>query len=213
MNDGKLQYPAFDEKTNKVVCQICGKGFLVISPRHLGKHNISYTDYTKRYPTAPLSSKEFSAKTKYGKVKDLFTPTEIKPDDDLGEVIVHEQPTIEEDIAIDQMLKEKAHKDPIRQLKAQVLDTLRMYLTNIRQDFLITEYGSRSGNLKYQFITDFADPILRVVVQFPNTFWHNKEVNVDPMKNDKLESDGWRVLIVKSKNPSRKNIHEVVDQI
>jgi len=213
MNDTKLQYPAFDEKTNKVICQICGKGFLVISPRHLGKHNISYTDYTKRYPTAPLSSKEFSAKSKYGKVKDLFAPIKSKSEDDLEEVVVHEQPTIEEDIAIDKMLKEKAHADPVRQSKAQVLDTLRMYLTNIRQDFLITEYGSRSGRLKYQFITDFADPILRVVVQCPNTFWHNREINIDPMKNEKLESDGWRVLIVKSKAPTRQDIQEVVDQI
>ena len=213
MNDEKLQYPAFDKKTNKVICQICGKGFLVISPRHLGKHNILYTDYTRRYPTAPLSSKEFSAKSKYGKVKDLFAPIKMKPEDELAEVIVHEQPTIEEDIAIDKMLKEKAHPDPIRSLKAQVLDTLRMYLTNIRPDFLITEYGSRSGRLKYQFITDFADPILRVIVQFPNTFWHNRECNVDPMKNDKLESDGWRVLIVQSKSPSRQNIQDVVDQI
>jgi len=213
MNDGKLQYPAFDEKTNKVICQICGKAFLVISPRHIEKHNITYKDYTRRYPTAPLSSKEFSAKTKYGKVKDLFAPIKSESDDDLEEVAVHEQPTIEEDMAIDKMLKEKSHKDPIKEQKSQVLDTLKMYLANIRQDYLITEYGKQSGRLKYQFITDFADPILRVVVQFPNTFWHNKEVNIDLMKNYKLESDGWRVLIVKGKAPSLQDIQEVVDQI
>ncbi len=54
---------------------------------------------------------------------------------------------------------------------------------------------------------------LRIIIQFPNTFWHNRECNVDPMKNDKLESDGWRVLIVQSKSPSRQNIQDVVDQI
>jgi uncharacterized Zn finger protein (UPF0148 family) len=37
----ELLYPLFDEK-GKVVCQICGKSFLVISPTHLSiKHKIS----------------------------------------------------------------------------------------------------------------------------------------------------------------------------
>jgi len=211
MNDEKLQYPEFDEKTNKVICQICGKGFLVISPRHLGKHNISYSDYTSRYPNAPLSSKEFSAKTKYGKVKDLFSP--VKSDDDLEEVVVNEQPTIEEDIAIEKMLKETISRDHVKQSKAQVFDTLKSFFTNIRQDYLIEEYGRMSGRLKYHFITDFTDPILKVVVQFPNTFWHNKDVHIDPLKNKKLTSDGWKVLTVKQKAPSFKDIQQVVDQM
>jgi len=205
----KLQYPPFDEETGKVACQVCGKYFLVISPRHLMKHKISYSDYTKRYPNAPLSSKEFSAKTKYGKVKDLFAP--VKSDDELEEVIVNEQPTIEDDMDIEKILKEKTYVDPVKQSKAQILDTLRSYFTNIRQDYMIEEYGRMSKRLKYQFITDFADPILRIVVQFPNTFWHNRDVHIDPLKNEKLDADGWRVLTVKQRSPSRSDIQRVVD--
>ena len=206
-----LQYPAFDEKTGKVICQICGKPFLVISPRHLLKHNVIYTDYTRRYPSAPLSSKEFSAKTKYGKVKDLFAPKPL--DDELEEVIVNEEPKIEDSIDVDKILKEKSQFNPIKQVKAQALDTLKTYFTNIRQDYIIEEYGQRDKRLKYQFVTDFTDPILRIVVQFPDTFWHNRDASIDLMKNEKLRSDGWKVLIIKGKSPTIKNIQEVVDNM
>jgi len=211
MNKEQLQFPLFDEKTGRVTCQICGKSYQVISPTHLKKHNISYADYIKRYPTAPLSSKEFTVKSKYGKVKDLFAPKESE--DALEEVVVDEQPTVENELDIEKMLKENTFKDPTKQSKAQVLDDLKSFFTNVRQDYMIEEYGKMSGRLKYQFITDFADPILKVVIQFPNTFWHNRDVNIDPLKNEKLTEDGWKVLIVKGRAPSRKDIQKVVDEM
>ena len=210
MSEEKLPYPPFDEETGKIHCQICGNKYLVISPKHLVKHNISHSDYTKRYPNAPLSSKEFNIKSKYGKVKDLFAPTES---DELEEVMVTEEPNIEDDIDIEKILKEKSHKDPVKQSKAQVLDTLRSYFTNVRADYMIEEYGPMSGRMKYQFITDFTDPILRIVIQFPNTFWHNRDVHIDLSKHYKLEEDGWKVLVVKSRNPNRKDIQKVVDEM
>jgi len=205
----KTPYPLFDEETGKIICQICGGKFLVISPRHLEKHGITYSDYKKRYPDAPLSSKEFGAKTKYGKIKDLFKPTYSEYIEE--EVVVDEEPEIEEDMDINAILKEKTYSDPVKQSKAQVFDTLRSYFTNVRQDYMIEEYGKMSGRLKYHFITDFTDPILRVVIQFPNTFWHNNDVSIDPMKNEKLKMDGWKVLVVKGKAPTRKNIQKIVD--
>jgi hypothetical protein len=210
MSEEILPYPAFDEETGRIHCQICGNKYLVISPKHLMKHDISHADYTKRYPTAPLSSKEFNVKSKYGKVKDLFAPTEP---DELEEVIVNEEPNIEDDIDIEKILKEKSYRDPVKQSKAQVLDTLRSFFTNVRQDYMIEEYGKRSGRMKYQFITDFTDPILRIVIQFPNTFWHNRDVHIDLTKHYKLKEDGWKILVVKSRSPSRKDIQEVVDEM
>ncbi len=204
----KLQYPAFDEETGKVVCQICGKSFLVISPRHLGKHNITYSQYTSRYPDAPLSSKEFSAISKYGKVKNLFKPSDDSTD--FEEVLVNEEPNIEDEIDIEAILKERSYNDPIKQSKIQILDTLKMFYSNIRSNYMIEEYGVNSKLLKYRFVTDFADPILKVVVQFPKTFWHNNDVTIDPMKNEKLRSDGWKVIIINERAPSRKEIQKAV---
>jgi len=202
-----LQYPPFDEETGKVNCQICGKPFLVISPRHLGKHNITHGDYTKRYPTAPLSSKEFSAKTKYGKLKDLFKPTEPS---EFEEVVVDEEPNIEDEVDIEAILKERSYNDPVKQSKAQVLDILKSFFSNVRADYTIEEYGKMSNRLKYQYITDFTDPILRVVIQFPNTFWHNNDVTIDPRKNEKLREDGWKVINIKNRAPNRKEIQKIV---
>jgi len=204
----KLQYPPFDVESGKVICQICGGKFLVISPRHLGKHNITYSDYTTRYPDAPLSSKEFSAKTKYGKIKDIFKPASY---DDFIEIPVDEQPEIEDDKDIEEMLKEKTYSDPVKQSKAQVLDALRSYFSNVRPDYMIEEYGKMSGLLKYQFITDFTDPILKIVFQFPETFWHNNDRNIDPLKNEKLKEDGWKVVVIKNRCPTYKNIQDIVD--
>ena len=210
MNAEKLPYPPFDEETGKIHCQICGNKYLVISPKHLQKHNITHPDYTKRYPTAPLSSKEFNAKSKYGRVKDLFAPVES---DELEEIVVAEEPNIEDEIDVEKILKEKSHVDPVKQSKAQVLDTLKSYFTNVRQDYMIEEYGSMSKRLKYQFISDFTDPVLRVVIQFPNAFWHNNDVHIDPQKNTKLRDDGWKVLFVKNRAPTRRNIQNVVESM
>ena len=78
---------------------------------------------------------------------------------------------------------------------------------------MIEEYGRMSGRLKYQFITDFTDPILRIVIQFPNTFWHNNDRNIDPLKNQKLEQDGWKVLVVTERAPTNRDIQRVVDSM
>jgi len=39
--NNELQYPEFDDK-GKVICQVCGKSYQVISPRHLNLHKIQY---------------------------------------------------------------------------------------------------------------------------------------------------------------------------
>ena len=93
-----------------------------------------------------------------------------------------------------------------------VLDTLRSYFTNIRQDYMVEEFHQVSGKTKCRFITDFADPVLKIAVQFPNTFWHNKEAYVDLQKNEKLKDAGWKVIIITNRAPSNQEIRKVVDQ-
>lgn len=205
-----LPYPPYNKETGKVICQICGKEFLVISSTHIKNHNLSYKDYVNRYPNALLSSKEFTLKTRYGVNKNIFEPP---PDDKFKEIIVNEEPDIEDEIDIESILKDASYVDPVKQSKSQVLDTLKSYFTNIRSDYMIECYGPVSKRLKYQFITDFTDPILKVVVQFPQTFWHNNDTNIDMMKNDKLTTDGWKVIIIKGKAPSRKDIQKVLEVV
>ena len=209
----EYSYPMFNEH-GKVNCQICGKAYLVISPRHLGTHNIKYDEYKLRFPDAPLSSEEFNASSKYGREKTLFVEKEmdkfeeesVLPEEDVEEIIVDEEPEVEEEIDLSMLIKrEEEDKDIMARSKNRILDHLRVYFTNVEKDYLIDQYGT-DQNLKFQFITDFCDPVLKVVIQFPKTFWHNQESAIDPNKNYKMSQYGWKVVEFNSINPSLKEI-------
>ena len=169
-------YPLYDEK-GKVNCQICGQPFLVISPRHLKKHNVKHADYVKRFPEAPLSNQEFAARGKYGKNKDLF----IHPENEeiIGEDILVDEPDIEEMDDVEKFMKtEMKAIDPIRSMKIRLRDHLRLYFSNVKMDYLIRQFGT-DENLKFEFITDCCDPVLKVVIQFPDrdsaVNWYNSD--------------------------------------
>jgi hypothetical protein len=202
----KLLYPEFDEK-QRVVCQICGKGFLVISPTHLKrKHNISYEEYTRRFPDAPLASKDFIARGKFGKHKELFLKDEIT----VEELVDEFEPEIEE-MNIEKLIKEYKNLSPMELMKHRIIDHLKIYFSNIRKDYLITQYGT-DNRLKFEFITDFCDPVLRIVIQFPETFWHNKDAAFDANKNLKLSQYGWKVIEIPTTNPSLELITSCIEE-
>jgi len=195
----KLIHPEFDSK-GKVICQICGKSFLVISPLHLKKHNIIFSDYVKRYPNAPVSSEEFNKRSKIGRDKDmLFMEQQEK-----GIVNPEVNPEIEE-LDIEKIMLKEIAENPMKSSKNRILDILRVLYTNVRPDYLIRQFGT-DGNLKFEFITDFCDPILKIVIQFPDTFWHNQEMYIDLNKKIKLESYGWLYFEIPTDNPSKELI-------
>jgi len=195
----KLIHPEFDSK-GKVICQICGKSFLVISPLHLKKHNIIFSDYVKRYPNAPVSSEEFNKRSKIGRDKDmLFMEQQEK-----GIVNPEINPEIEE-LDIEKIMLKEIAENPMKSSKNRILDILRVLYTNVRPDYMIRQFGT-DGNLKFEFITDFCDPILKIVIQFPDTFWHNQEMYIDLNKKIKLESYGWLYYEIPTDNPSKELI-------
>ena len=201
-------YPLYDEK-GKILCQICGKPFLVISPRHLKKHNVKHADYTSRFPDAPLSNQEFAARGKYGKNKDLF----IHPENEvIGEDILVDEPNVEELDDVEEFMRSEVKLDPITGMKARLIDHLKLYFANVKMDYLIRQFGS-DKKLKYEFITDFCDPILKVVLQFPDTFWHNHDTIIDLNKTLKLEEYGWKIYKFYSKNPTFAQIDEVLKDL
>ena len=198
-------HPFFNEK-GKVVCQICGKPFLVISPRHLGKHNIKYADYTKRFPDAPLSTQEFKARGVYGKTK-LFKEDEIGPE----QLVDEKEPEVEE-LNIEKLAAEHKNLSPMDAMKARILDHLKMYFANVKKDYMISQYGT-DNRLKFEFITDYCDPILKVVIQFPDTFWHNVEAAIDLNKNVKLAKYGWKVIEIPTPSPSFDLIDKYLEEM
>jgi uncharacterized Zn finger protein (UPF0148 family) len=198
------QYPIFDEK-GKIVCQICGKSFQFISPRHLKKHAVTTEQYKKRFPNIPLTTKQFNAKSKYARYnKDLFDV-----DSEKQEKPLEDDPVIEELDLREELEKTVRKLDPMESMKKRILDHLLIYFSNVQQDYILRQTDPQN-RLLFEFVTDFCDPILRVVFQFPDTFWHNKEYALDPNKNYKLESHGWKVIEIGSTSPSLDKIDEAI---
>ena len=100
---------------------------------------------------------------------------------------------------------------PMERMKNKILDHLKMYYSNMKMDYVIKQYGRLDQKLRFEFITDFCDPVLKVVVQFPDTFWHNKENHIaDSVKRVKLEQFGWVVVDIYGNNPKLNFIEEVI---
>jgi very-short-patch-repair endonuclease len=208
-------YPLFNEE-GKVICQICGKPFMVISPKHLsGKHNIKYGEYKLRFENAPLSSAEFTARSKYGKVKGVFDEeVDIEEMDEIDEAFDGiDDPDIHEEMEIDiTRLTEtiRQFKDPMQEKKVKILQHLRTFFSNVEQDYMVKLIDG-GGRLNEEYITDFADPVLKVNIEFPDTFWHNQG-HIDLMRDEKMKSYGWRIIKVKGMNPTPKKITEIISQ-
>lgn len=214
MSTEEYPYPLFDEN-EKVICQLCGKPFMVISPRHLsGKHEIKYGEYKLRFPDAPLSSAEFTAKSKYGKMKGVFDDVEVEELDEIDkEFEKFEDPDVHDEVEIDiSKLTEtiRKYKDPMQEKKEKMLQLLRTFFSNIQQDYVI-QLIDGGGQLNEEYISDFADPVLKVNVEFDDTFWHNQG-HIDLMRDEKMKTYGWKVVHVKGQNPSREKITETISQ-
>ena len=206
MND--YQYPLFDDN-GKVVCQMCGKPFLVISPKHLVNHKITHPEYKLRFSGAPLSSAEFDSRSKYGKEKGIFKEEPTVKELMIGnEKVVNEEPEIEE-IDLEMIIKSEK-RNPIQKSKYKILDHLRMYFSHIKMDYSI-RHDLPDGRTEFQFISDFADPILKVNIEFVDSFWHNIDSSSDLNRNMKLKNIGWKIIEIKGAAPSFRDIDKALD--
>lgn len=212
----EYSYPFFNED-GKVNCQLCGKPFLVIAPKHLATHKIVYSEYKLRFPNAPLSCEEFEGRSKHGKEKQIFVKQsleEIKKEDEeiKEEIEVLEDPSIEEEINIEKALTRDISDtgDICDRSKNKILDVLRSFYTNIRKDYMIQIY-SIDGHLIFESISDFSDPVLKVNIEFTNCFWHNKDSYIKPNRNVTLRQYGWQVIEIKSKSPTFEQIKKAIE--
>jgi len=211
----EFPFPLTDPNTGKVICQICGKPYLVITPTHLKTHKIGgYDEYTKRFPGAPLSNDEFKKRGSVGKKvkdapKELFAK-EMNPILKVEDVFVDDiEPEIEE-VDIEQIFAKDVSKDPIHNIKLKVLDMLKMYFANVEENFVAVLKNSVTGLIYREYITDFADPILRIDFEFPDTYWHNGEGYPDALRDKNMADYGWRVIRIRSNSPTIKDIENAV---
>ena len=215
-------YPFVTEK-GKVICQICGKDYLIISPKHLKTHNLTFDEYKLRFPEAPISSKEFNKLGKIGKDRNVFVEQELSSIEDeekkikamLEENDIPEkdvEPTVDQEIDFDKVYEEtpQKEKDIFALSKDKILDHLRAFYTNIRKDYMIQVFNIQN-HLMFEFISDFADPILKVNIEFPNTFWHNRMPYDDVNRDKKLAEYGWKVIRIDAVAPKFKDIQDAIE--
>lgn len=213
MNDMNSKF--FDEK-GKVICQVCGKKYMIITPSHLKTHDLKYSQYQEQYPGAPLTNEEFRAlslySTKKGTAKKKYSLEDIEI---LGkETIIDEDvPVIDNDFEIPKKQVKKHFDTPMEAKKEEILSFLVTYLPNIIMDYRIEIFDMHDTCL-FSSISDFADPVSKIDIEFPKTFWHNAEYGFDdPNRTHRLKQYGWKAITINSVSPKISDIEKKLREI
>jgi len=232
----KYPYEFINDK-QKVNCQLCGKGFISITATHLKTHNVTFLEYKLRFPEAPIKSprSSFLNKSINNKILAIEEDAPINEIiDDERDIPKHNvNPVIHQEIAFDDKRNIPKHdvnpvihqeiifddkqlsvnnsksQDICNTSKDKILVYLKLFFKNIVKDYMIQEF-SLSGHLSYEVITDFADPVLKLNIEFPNTFWHNAIFINNRLRNIRLEEYGWKVIEIKKISPSFKEIENIL---
>jgi len=88
--------------------------------------------------------------------------------------------------------------------KADIINFLMQHFDNIKYNYFI-EKLSISGHLDYRLVTDIVDVERKINFEFPDAFWHNKDVQKN-YRDSKLQSDGWLIVDIYSKAPSVRDV-------
>lgn len=219
----------FDEK-GRVLCLLCGKPFQQITPQHLKKsHDTTIEEFRQKYPDAPLTSLQFKSKQKYKYTKVFDESKEVKninPEvkiEEREEFDLDKTPEVPKDLKSSvsnfiedvQTFATNAYSitefpnpnNLIHKEKIKILNLLFLFFQEDLQNSYFIEKISLSGTLEYRFITDICVPSKKIIFDFPNTFWHNKDVS-EFNKQQRLLKDGWKIIEIRGTLPSFKQIKE-----
>jgi len=221
IEENKYNYP-LETEDGKTICQLCGEEFFSLTKSHFEKvHNISISSYRNSFPDSPLVSRQTNIRRKATqkenflmnkeKLENLEKDSPKKIIDDLlfgEERHVNEEPLIEDEEKVTFQREEKS-LDPIKRIKINILNFLGNFFPSIQMDYMIRKIqGDRI--LEYEIITDYADPIKKINIEFPNVFWHNKSQFKKGMRDKTLIMDKWKIIYIENRGPSMKNIEEAV---
>jgi len=78
------------------------------------------------------------------------------------------------------------------------------------ENYIIEEFQIGSfvdtTQLKYSYACDVAVVSKKIALFFPDTFWHNHDLNADPNRDYKLKLDDWNPITIHGNNPSFNQI-------
>jgi hypothetical protein len=203
----ELKYPK--GRNGKTICQECGQEFTLISPKHLKqKHNgMTMAEYKLKYPGCPISSRAYKAtKTTYADSV-LFASDEALP-----------REVLDEDVELADLSDGKIkhtilNLEGVSKNKADILTFLHDAYPYLENNYSIEKRHFYDDSLQWKYITDIADPVKKVIFDFPNAFWHNEDPFPDPQKYGKLKEDGWIVIIVDKHYPTVQDVFQDTDII
>jgi len=194
-------------------------------------HDISIEEYKLKYPDISIASEAFRAKQKLKNVKLFNdTPAEIPVNkqeeinfDQISEEIKIEEtnefdidkiPVVSKEFANEvsnfieevktfttgNQVKFPDPKNIIHRNKLKILNFLLFYFNDLKNSYFI-EKINKNGILESRLITDICIPSKKLDIEFPNTFWHNRDV---PKHNrdTTLKETGWKIIDINESNPT-----------
>lgn len=195
-----------------VICQVCKKSFHFITANHLNKHNMTVKEYRKQYPKSPLFKKGYYDIPRNSKKK-------LKQNQNIPNIPIIEELSggkhssdfgTDDDVLTElSKIKLKSNSgpkclDPMEE-KLNIIGYLKNRFFGIKNNYMVVKRFNK--NVEYELITDMADPVNKVVFEFPLSFWHNCQVGVsDEFKQQKLRADGWRVIVINLTMPRVKSV-------
>jgi len=200
-----LKYPK--GKNGKAICQECGQECKLITPAHLKKHDITLSEYKLKYPDCPISGTQYKATRFTYKDSILFKDSEGLPSESLDEDITLAE--LKEGIVKHSVL----NFEGVSKNKVDILSFLHNAYPYLEDNYCIEKRHFHDDALLWKYITDMADPIKKVLFDFPNAFWHNEDPYPDPQKYEKLKDDGWIVIVVDKHYPTAIDVFQDTDII
>ena len=195
-----------------VTCLVCSKKFIEISHKHLKNHDLTITEYYEMYPGAVLRKMPV---TRNRRTDEDIEMDNAQPEDDTPQSIPTVQELLKDSDFMKSMepliqnegLKEQTvfnsnyEHEPIdetdeRKLlttKESVFEMISSVFKYVVKDHIIRK--AAMGNIvEYEHITDFCIPVRKIIFDFPDAMWHNKETLPDYIRNAHLKRDGWRII-------------------
>jgi len=198
----------------RVICQYCHKTFKRITAQHTRKHDMNVDEYKFRFPGAPLDHLQIS-EFRSDSV-DLEAPVIAKPPhepqlspEDIISQIKNDSTPVEEAPAI---IKENTTFEAVKfQHKGEVLSFIRKYLPTLKNNYFYKK-TTIEGEVLFTFVTDMADPQNRVVIDFPDTFWHNRDFYYESRKKELLNQSKWKYIIINGEAPTNQEIVDALNK-
>jgi len=194
-----------DERQGFVTCKECGKKFGMITPQHLrAVHNLTTEQYKEKHPEQDLWGKGFRSSFKYSDTSLFKNIDDIDKIPKLGEIKI---PKDLEEIQHKVNEARDMEKKDFPQGKYEVFEALKNFFSYVETNYFV-EKVDNERRLEYRVITDFCDPINKIIIDFPNCYWHNFDISSESLKDQVLPGHGWKVIKILSRDPTSFTVEQ-----